>query len=81
MKARKIKVEKGFIQIDEFQQTAEKGVYAIGDVVPTPLLAHLASKEGIVAVEHMAGEKMCGRSIFVWCRTALTAILKSRLSV
>lgn len=53
----KIKVEKGFIQVDEFQQTAEKGVYAIGDVVPTPLLAHLASKEGIVAVEHIAGHK------------------------
>ncbi len=53
----KIKVEKGFIQVDEFQQTAEKGVYAIGDVVPTPLLAHLASKEGIVAVEHIAGDK------------------------
>jgi dihydrolipoamide dehydrogenase len=53
----KIKVEKGFIQVDEFQQTAEKGVYAIGDVVPTPLLAHLASKEGIVAVEHLAGKK------------------------
>jgi dihydrolipoamide dehydrogenase len=53
----KIKVEKGFIQVDEYQQTAEKGVYAIGDVVPTPLLAHLASKEGIVAVEHMAGDK------------------------
>ena len=34
-----------------------KGVYAIGDVVPTPLLAHLASKEGIVAVEHLAGQK------------------------
>jgi dihydrolipoamide dehydrogenase len=53
----KVKVEKGFIQIDEFQQTGEKGVYAIGDVVPTPLLAHLASKEGIVAVEHIAGHK------------------------
>src|SRR2546428_1743340 len=52
----KIKVEKGFIQTDEYQQTAEKGVYAIGDVVPTPLLAHLASKEGIVAVEHLAGK-------------------------
>ena len=35
----KIKVERGFIQVDEYQQTAEKGVYAIGDVVPTPLLA------------------------------------------
>jgi len=53
----KIKVEKGFIQVDEFQQTAEKGVYAIGDVVPTPLLAHLASKEGTVAAEHIAGDK------------------------
>ncbi len=53
----KIKVERGFIQVDEYQQTGEKGVYAIGDVVPTPLLAHLASKEGIVAVEHMAGQK------------------------
>ena len=55
--AGKIKVEKGFIMVDEYQQTAEKGVYAIGDVVPTPLLAHLASKEGIVAVEHIAGYK------------------------
>ena len=53
----KIEVERGFIKVDEYQQTAEKGVYAIGDVVPTPLLAHLASKEGIVAVEHMAGRK------------------------
>lgn len=53
----KIKVDRGFIHVDEYQQTAEKGVYAIGDVVPTPLLAHLASKEGIVAVEHMAGRK------------------------
>jgi len=53
----KIKVEKGFIQIDQYQQTGEKGVYAIGDVVPTPLLAHLASKEGVVAVEHIAGLK------------------------
>lgn len=53
----KIELERGFIKVDEYQQTAEKGVYAIGDVVPTPLLAHLASKEGIVAVEHMAGRK------------------------
>ncbi len=53
----KIKVEKGCLGVDEFQQTDEKGVYAIGDVVATPWLAHLASKEGIVAVEHMAGQK------------------------
>jgi dihydrolipoamide dehydrogenase len=36
----KIKVDRGFITVDEYQQTGEKGVYAIGDVVPTPLLAH-----------------------------------------
>ncbi|MCU1264180.1 MAG: alpha keto acid dehydrogenase complex, component, lipoamide dehydrogenase [Acidobacteria bacterium] len=53
----KIKIERGFVQVDEYQQTGEKGVYAIGDIVPTPLLAHLASKEGIVAVEHLAGQK------------------------
>ena len=53
----KIIVEKGFIKVDEYQQTGEAQVYAIGDVVPTPLLAHLASREGIVAVEHIAGDK------------------------
>lgn len=53
----KINLERGFITVDEFQQTGEKGVYAIGDIVPTPQLAHLASKEGIVAVEHIAGDK------------------------
>ncbi len=53
----KIKVEKGFIQVDEYQRTGEPNVYAIGDVIPTPLLAHLASKEGIVAVEQIAGEE------------------------
>jgi dihydrolipoamide dehydrogenase len=36
-------------------RTAVSEVYAIGDVVPTPQLAHLASAEGILAVEHMAG--------------------------
>jgi dihydrolipoamide dehydrogenase len=57
LESTRIKVEKGFIQVNEYMQTAESGVYAIGDVVPTPLLAHLASKEGIVAVEHIAGQK------------------------
>lgn len=52
----KIKVEKGFIQVDEYMRTGEKNVYAIGDVVPTPLLAHLASKEGILAVEQISGQ-------------------------
>jgi dihydrolipoamide dehydrogenase len=53
----KVKVDRGFIIVDQFQRTAEPNVYAIGDVVPTPLLAHVASAEGIVAVEHIAGYK------------------------
>ena len=51
----KVKVEKGFIQVDGTMRTAEPGVYAIGDVVPTPLLAHVASAEGIVAADHIKG--------------------------
>jgi dihydrolipoamide dehydrogenase len=53
----KIKVERGTIQVDEFCRTGEPNVYAIGDVIPTPWLAHLASKEGILAVEQIAGQK------------------------
>ncbi|HEY0376998.1 MAG TPA: dihydrolipoyl dehydrogenase [Pyrinomonadaceae bacterium] len=53
----KVKVERGAIQVDEFCRTDEEGVYAIGDVIPTPWLAHLASKEGILAVEQIAGHE------------------------
>lgn len=53
----KIKVEKGFLEINEACQTAEKNIYAIGDIVPGPWLAHKASHEAIIAVEHMAGKK------------------------
>ncbi|HEV2763510.1 MAG TPA: dihydrolipoyl dehydrogenase [Pyrinomonadaceae bacterium] len=52
----KIKVERGAVQVDEFCQTGEPNVYAIGDVIPTPWLAHLASKEGILVVEQIAGQ-------------------------
>jgi dihydrolipoamide dehydrogenase len=54
----KIKVERGAIQVDEYLRTGEPNVYAIGDVIPTPLLAHLASKEGILAVEQIAGKSV-----------------------
>jgi dihydrolipoyl dehydrogenase len=53
----KIKVERGNVQVDEFCRTGEPGVFAIGDVIPTPWLAHLASKEGILVVEQIAGLK------------------------
>jgi len=50
------KVERGFVKVDRFMQTDEPGVYAIGDIVPTPMLAHVASAEGILAVERIAGK-------------------------
>ncbi|MFN0061641.1 MAG: dihydrolipoyl dehydrogenase [Myxococcaceae bacterium] len=52
-----IKPERGFIKVDGMMKTTEPNVYAIGDVVPTAMLAHLASAEGILAVEHIAGKK------------------------
>ncbi len=48
--------ERGFVQVNEFMETGARNVYAIGDIVPTPWLAHVASAEGIVAVEHIAGK-------------------------
>jgi len=53
----KAETEKGFFKVDEHQQTAEPGVYAIGDVVlGTPQLAHVATREGMIAVAHIAGK-------------------------
>lgn len=55
--ATKVEVsDRGIIQVDEFYRTAEDGVYAAGDVIGGYWLAHAAGHEGIVAVEHMAGE-------------------------
>ncbi|MCA1063320.1 dihydrolipoyl dehydrogenase [Rossellomorea sp. AcN35-11] len=51
-----IKVEKGFIEVNEFFQTKESHIYAIGDVIGGLQLAHVASHEGITAVEHLANE-------------------------
>ena len=50
-----IKTERGFVQAGDYYRTAVDGVYAVGDIVPSPQLAHVASKEGEIAVEHMAG--------------------------
>jgi dihydrolipoamide dehydrogenase len=50
-----IKVEKGAIKVDELYRTGVPGIYAIGDVIGPPLLAHAASAEGLTAVEHLAG--------------------------
>lgn len=47
--------ERGQIKVDGHQKTSKDGVYAIGDIVPGPWLAHKASEEGVIAVEAMAG--------------------------
>jgi len=47
--------EKGFIKVDQWYRTNVPGIYAIGDIIGPPLLAHVASHEGIVCVEKITG--------------------------
>ena len=49
--------DKGLIAVDGRLRTSAKGIWAIGDLVPGPALAHKASDEGVIAAEDMAGEK------------------------
>jgi dihydrolipoamide dehydrogenase len=51
-----VKTEKGRVKVDEFYRTNVEGVYAIGDILEGPALAHVASAEGIVCVEKIAGK-------------------------
>lgn len=53
----KIKLDRGHIITNEWLETDEKGVYAIGDVTGAPWLAHKASHEGIICIEKIAGQK------------------------
>lgn len=50
-----VAIENGRVKVNEFYQTNIEGVYAIGDIVAGPALAHVASAEGITCVEHIAG--------------------------
>ncbi len=50
-----VEVERDKIKVDEHYQTSVKGVYAIGDIIATPALAHVASAEAIHCVEHICG--------------------------
>ena len=50
-----VKTEKGKVIVDDFYKTNVDGVYAIGDIVHGPALAHVASAEGIICVEKMKG--------------------------
>ncbi|MBX7124832.1 MAG: dihydrolipoyl dehydrogenase, partial [Cyclobacteriaceae bacterium] len=51
-----VKTEKGKVLVDDFYKTNIPGVYAIGDIVKGPALAHVASAEGITCVEKIAGK-------------------------
>lgn len=51
-----VKTDKGKVVVDDFYKTNVAGVYAIGDIVKGPALAHVASAEGIICVEKMAGQ-------------------------
>ncbi len=50
-----VEVDRGYVKVDEFMRTGAPGMYAIGDIVPGFALAHVASHEAVVAVEHLAG--------------------------
>ena len=51
-----IELERGYVKVNAQMQTSVPHIYAIGDVINTPWLAHVASAEGILAAEHMAGQ-------------------------
>jgi dihydrolipoamide dehydrogenase len=54
LEAAGVAMERGFVTVDGFMRTSLPGVWAIGDIVPTPALAHCAAAEAIVAAENIA---------------------------
>lgn len=50
-------LERGFVAVDGYMRSSQNNIYAIGDCINTPWLAHIASKEGVIAAETMAGLK------------------------
>jgi len=53
-----VKTEKGKVVVDDYYRTSVPGIFAIGDIVRGPALAHVASAEGIICVEKIAGEEV-----------------------
>jgi len=51
-----IKMDRGFVLVDEYCRTNVDGVYAVGDLIPTLQLAHVGFAEGILVAEHLAGQ-------------------------
>jgi len=50
-----VAMERGYVTVDEYCRTSVKGVYAVGDLIPTLQLAHVGFAEGILVAEHVAG--------------------------
>ena len=61
--------ERGFVRVDEYMRTGQEGVYAIGDVVSTPQLAHVGFAEGILTIKDILGESPVpvDYSAVPWC--------------
>ena len=56
LESTKVRVDRGHIVVNQWLETGEPGVYAIGDVVGPPWLAHKASHEGVLCIERIAGQ-------------------------
>ena len=75
-----VKVENTHIVTDQWCQTGEAGVYAVGDITGPPWLAHKASHEGVICVEKIAGEKdVCALDIAripscTYCRPQVASV-------
>jgi len=50
--------KRGFVEVDEFMRTAEPGVFAAGDLVDTPALAHVGFAEAVVIIDQILGEQV-----------------------
>jgi dihydrolipoamide dehydrogenase len=49
---------RGFVQVDEYMQTGEPGVFAVGDLVATPALAHVGFAEGVLVIDQILGDQV-----------------------
>ena len=72
-----VKVDnRGFIQVDERFQTSVPGIYAIGDCIPGPMLAHKAEEDGAICVEMLEGQSghvdynLCPSVVYTWPEVA-----------
>jgi dihydrolipoamide dehydrogenase len=57
LEAAGVEIDRGFVQVGDYYRTKVESIYAAGDVIPTAPLAHVASREAEIAVEHMAGHQ------------------------